>query len=199
MQSDRWVRDDEDLKKRLEDLNTISAELTSATEDKATWMEIMKAIHESLPVDERLQTVEFVDPGEIPFEDRDQIYIDHMETKYFENLTEWTSGIKPIYDKQFPKKIREADIAQLGELEEVALETVQTDEALEASPGWVIELKCHHYHNGEKNFNKGDWGRYYVVRTMIEKLINGTVEFPCLLYTSPSPRDLSTSRMPSSA
>ncbi len=178
MQSDRWVRDDEDLKKRLEDLNTISAELTSATEDKATWMEIMKAIHESLPVDERLQTVEFVDPGEIPFEDRDQIYIDHMETKYFENLTEWTSGIKPIYDKQFPKKIREADIAQLGELEEVALETVQTDEALEASPGWVIELKCHHYHNGEKNFNKGDWGRYYVVRTMIEKLINGTVEFP---------------------
>ena len=27
----------------------------------------------------------------------------------------------------------------------------------------------------------------------------GTKIFPCLLYTSPSPRDLSTSRMPSSA
>ena len=26
-----------------------------------------------------------------------------------------------------------------------------------------------------------------------------SVEYPCLLYTSPSPRDLSTSRMPSSA
>ena len=27
----------------------------------------------------------------------------------------------------------------------------------------------------------------------------GVVPIPCLLYTSPSPRDLSTSRMPSSA
>ena len=29
--------------------------------------------------------------------------------------------------------------------------------------------------------------------------INGEAHGPCLLYTSPSPRDLSTSRMPSSA
>ena len=28
---------------------------------------------------------------------------------------------------------------------------------------------------------------------------NGRLQFGCLLYTSPSPRDLSTSRMPSSA
>ena len=30
-------------------------------------------------------------------------------------------------------------------------------------------------------------------------LINGEQRYACLLYTSPSPRDLSTSRMPSSA
>ena len=30
-------------------------------------------------------------------------------------------------------------------------------------------------------------------------LIGGTAAYGCLLYTSPSPRDLSTSRMPSSA
>ena len=29
--------------------------------------------------------------------------------------------------------------------------------------------------------------------------INANSDIPCLLYTSPSPRDLSTSRMPSSA
>ena len=33
---------------------------------------------------------------------------------------------------------------------------------------------------------------------ILEKSINGTV-YSCLLYTSPSPRDLSTPRMPSSA
>ena len=37
-------------------------------------------------------------------------------------------------------------------------------------------------------------------RAELEELIEQSlVENPCLLYTSPSPRDLSTSRMPSSA
>ena len=34
---------------------------------------------------------------------------------------------------------------------------------------------------------------------MAEGINNGIVYLACLLYTSPSPRDLSTSRMPSSA
>ena len=35
--------------------------------------------------------------------------------------------------------------------------------------------------------------------TVIDKLMESLIVTPCLLYTSPSPRDLSTSRMPSSA
>ena len=34
---------------------------------------------------------------------------------------------------------------------------------------------------------------------LVEPTINGFWYYICLLYTSPSPRDLSTSRMPSSA
>ena len=40
-------------------------------------------------------------------------------------------------------------------------------------------------------------------RTMLAfdegNMVGGLTSYPCLLYTSPSPRDLSTSRMPSSA
>ena len=36
------------------------------------------------------------------------------------------------------------------------------------------------------------WQRSYIIRRIADKM-------SCLLYTSPSPRDLSTSRMPSSA
>ena len=36
-----------------------------------------------------------------------------------------------------------------------------------------------------------------IVQEFIEEF--GRLDIPCLLYTSPSPRDLSTSRMPSSA
>ena len=177
--SDGLVRKDEELKKRLEDLNTISSELTSATEDKSTWMEILKAIHESLPVDEKLAKVEFVNPEEIPFSDRDQIYIDHMETKYFKDLKVWTDSVEKIYDNQFSTRFGAEDTDKLRELEEAAQETLaQTEAGTETAHGWVIELKCHHYHNGEDNFNSGNWGRYYVLQTMVEKLINGTVEFP---------------------
>ena len=47
-------------------------------------------------------------------------------------------------------------------------------------------------------------GKFVVVRGLNERysntLLNGSpMPSPCLLYTSPSPRDLSTSRMPSSA
>ena len=37
------------------------------------------------------------------------------------------------------------------------------------------------------------------IKSKISKFIRGTWDKDCLLYTSPSPRDLSTSRMPSSA
>ena len=41
-----------------------------------------------------------------------------------------------------------------------------------------------------------EWGWIKVSEARVGKT---TVDFTCLLYTSPSPRDLSTSRMPSSA
>ena len=44
----------------------------------------------------------------------------------------------------------------------------------------------------------GSWGVYWLPQRILEDggLTGG---WGCLLYTSPSPRDLSTSRMPSSA
>ena len=52
------------------------------------------------------------------------------------------------------------------------------------------------------NFNN----RYFTLSATEENfkkhnklLIGSYIALPCLLYTSPSPRDLSTSRMPSSA
>ena len=45
----------------------------------------------------------------------------------------------------------------------------------------------------------GDIARLGLLRTFQQTRIYGKMNCVCLLYTSPSPRDLSTSRMPSSA
>ena len=58
--------------------------------------------------------------------------------------------------------------------------------------------------DGDKGPNTGGMGAYSpapvftdeIMATVMDKIIQPTI---CLLYTSPSPRDLSTSRMPSSA
>ena len=50
---------------------------------------------------------------------------------------------------------------------------------------------------GEK---AGQWGGITNTNLQIlEQVASGVLDVDCLLYTSPSPRDLSTSRMPSSA
>ena len=54
--------------------------------------------------------------------------------------------------------------------------------------------------NGEADacVSAGNTGALMSIARFVLKTIKG-VDRPCLLYTSPSPRDLSTSRMPSSA
>ena len=52
---------------------------------------------------------------------------------------------------------------------------------------------------------KGDFpvyvwpGHPYLERNLLDAGLSMLTDYACLLYTSPSPRDLSTSRMPSSA
>ena len=59
------------------------------------------------------------------------------------------------------------------------------------------------------NSNQRQWSAWYSLKNWFKTLFESEAEAvldtfdnnppPCLLYTSPSPRDLSTSRMPSSA
>ena len=49
------------------------------------------------------------------------------------------------------------------------------------------------------SFTNWQRGKYPTVEHARAALEAGTLYVACLLYTSPSPRDLSTSRMPSSA
>ena len=49
---------------------------------------------------------------------------------------------------------------------------------------------------GFGTFPSDDTGVFHILE---HSVLAGSEKYPCLLYTSPSPRDLSTSRMPSSA
>ena len=62
----------------------------------------------------------------------------------------------------------------------------------------AADLKQAHY---DEKMKDGDRPSYFIdkMKKMRKRLANEMQYVICLLYTSPSPRDLSTSRMPSSA
>jgi type IV pilus assembly protein PilM len=195
------VGNDLELKTKLDQLNSLNAELTSASEDKGTWIEILKAISEALPVDERLKDVQAVDPNVVPFADRKEIYLDQLESRFYPDLSVWSTSIKPIYDNMYTGKgLKAEDIAELKKLEKkTSSSNKKTKDVLEETPGYVIELKCHHYHNGklkiegnrsDDNFSKGEWGRPYVLSTIVDKFLNGTVTFPAPALTDEDGNEL---------
>eukprot|EP00829_Urostomides_striatus_P017736 TRINITY_DN6214_c0_g1_i1.p2 TRINITY_DN6214_c0_g1~~TRINITY_DN6214_c0_g1_i1.p2 ORF type:complete len:110 (+),score=27.11 TRINITY_DN6214_c0_g1_i1:144-473(+) len=58
---------------------------------------------------------------------------------------------------------------------------------------------CDDCSTGMRKLSKNDPNRYRVCDDCDNEMTNWEARNACLLYTSPSPRDLSTSRMPSSA
>ena len=80
-----------------------------------------------------------------------------------------------------------------------ALTVAETAAALGTSPQTVRTM----LRQGALRGQKKAWGSRYVWEVSQEAVDEFVAEFGrldgCLLYTSPSPRDLSTSRMPSSA
>ena len=105
-QSKLFVENDEQMKAQLDKFNKIATELASATEKKAIWIEfysaLAQAFHEDPRIAEEKKAGNFrIDPSKIPFNDREEVYVDHVESKYFEDLQVWLNGVQDIYDKMF--------------------------------------------------------------------------------------------------
>ena len=182
--SKKFVLTDNQLKDKLTKLNRLAEELVSASEEKSTWIEIQSAIYQALPKDPRLEGLESVDPNEIGFEDREEIYIDYIETKYFKDLNEWFTQIKPIYDTMSEVSLEEVkagtqpESAEVQDAKRAAKQASQqvTDDL--KGPGWVIEINAHHFHNSDQMVIKRDSDRAFVLRTLWKTLVDGDVKFP---------------------
>jgi hypothetical protein len=50
--------------------------------------------------------------------------------------------------------------------------------AVASKTGYRVELKGHHYHNSEEDEVVGNSGKSFLLRTLIDKLVNGEMELP---------------------
>lgn len=191
-QSSQLVSKDAELKATQDKLDLISKELVSASEDKGGWIEVYSALYHAFPEDPDIKEVleagiQTVDPRDekFSFEDREEIYIDHIESVFHEDLSTWVSTVKPVFDKQFSVSTEDLDAAKAAgggsdDLEvDVDSEDSEAEGGLSETPGWVIEIRGHHFHNSPDSMKNFNAGKRFVVNTLITNLLNKEdVELP---------------------
>ena len=175
--SDDYVRKDEEMTATLGKLSVIADELTAASENKSTWLEFYSALTQAFPRDPRIQGGKAggasikVDPSTVPFHDREELYIDHIESAYYKDLQEWFNNIGPIYERML--RDVENQTADSEDADDDAIDD-DLDQEVEGvfteKPGWVIEIKGHHFHNSREKLIAQNAGKGYVVDTLISNL-----------------------------
>ena len=180
--SDGFVAKDQELTANLAKLSIIADELTAASEEKGAWIEFYSALTQAFPRDKRNQDKKFLDPASLPFEDREELYVDHVESVYYKNLQEWFAGVGPIHermisisDEELAAKAGGADVsAEVGDAAGDAAGDANGEAAgaFTDVSGWVIEIQGHHFHNSDEMLKELDAGKSYLVRTLIKNLMS---------------------------
>lgn len=175
------VATDDEQKTVLNNIKTISTELTSSSLDKTTWIELYEAIEQALPKDPRI-TDRAVDPKNIPFADREVIYVDSIESGFLADMASWEGLVQPL---QAGMVLAQDGPAAADSGSAATPPAAATDPAAGAvppatltGPGWVVELQAHHYHNSVRMMQEADSSRQFVIRTLINNLKNSDVTLP---------------------
>ena len=176
-ESKRQKTADDGLKTKMGKLNRLSAELTSSYKQRTSWIEVLSAINQALPRDPRLEG-DSADPEKIKFEDRKEIYLESIETKYFTEIEKWYEANKPAFDGQFDKKSEDNEGADaVKDVKKSAKKASANKEAAVKGNGWVIELRGYHFHNSKNMVFDQNSGRTYLIKAFLSKFF-GEVEFP---------------------
>ena len=190
-----FLTEDADQKAKLDQFNLIAKELKSASIGKGTWLKFYSALSQAFPKDPAIEKEKKngkVDPEKIPFADRKELYIDHVETVFFPDIGEWKTEIMPIYENMSknisPDELNAADPGATAAADAAAATpspsptagvtpTAAVQAAISGSsgpkaPGWVIEIMGHHFHNSDKVLADLNGGKSYLLKTLIEALKN---------------------------
>lgn len=174
--SDTYVKKDKQQKDHLDGLNRIATELSDSTESKSGWAELLSAIYQFTPRDPRISDG-MADPNEIPFDEREEILIQSVETQFFPEVSKWRAFTEDKYKSQF-ERATSVEEALKKVNSKAKTNDAEEDEFDLSGPGWIVELDAYHFHNNESQRMNSEHMMEFVRRTLLEKMQNGTVKLP---------------------
>ncbi len=176
----------EAAQQQFEEIRKRGERLAGIGERRLLVAELMKAINECLPRDPDGQRPEKI-------ADRNEIHVDSIEWEYFPDLALWYTDIQELWQQENPTtasapadpNAAPADVAAAPATPPMDASAppaegapAATDGAVSGAavsgPGWVIQIKAHHYHNSEPNNQIAQ----YVRNTLITNLKESTIELP---------------------
>ncbi len=164
-------------KQEFEATKAIGDRLAGINDRRLVVAEMLKAVNDCLPHDDGQQ------PENIT--ERKEIHIESWDCEYFADLKTWFGDVKDIWDEDH----KAAAAAPAGAPAPAAPADAPPADPAAAppaeappdlgpeGPGWVIELRGHHYHNGNKNM--GNETGQFVKNTFFKELEEkGDVQLP---------------------
>ncbi|MDA7950492.1 MAG: type IV pilus assembly protein PilM [Pirellulaceae bacterium] len=166
--SKKNLGDSEAQDKVIENLKEMKEDIAASFERQLLWAELFKVVREATPTDPNRVDGTVPTPEELPFAKRPEIYIENVETQYFEKVTDWyNADIKKKHEETFPEPV--------GDNDEADGPKDSKEEPL-TGDGWVIELTGHHFHNEDVTNRSLD----YLRKTLLTNLSEGSTELPDL-------------------
>jgi len=165
--SSRHVGEDETLKSRLKYLDVLGEEVSSTSERRLQWLEILRALNAAIP------RTEYPDgkppsPKVLAFEDRSDIHVTGIESKRFDDLATW-------FTEDVALRYRE-EVRNWSRITASPLPEDLATAAGPTGPGWVFELKGYHYFNSPKRI--GSEGSNHVRKMLITNLLKQPIPLP---------------------
>ena len=183
---------DDAKKASIEVLRALGDEVAGNNDRRLMWLELISALTYALPRTPNTQPGVPLDPRVLPFSQRQEIHVDHVESEYFADLAQWFSpeitqkylegrryilalekGQQPAPAANPAAPANPADpaaAAAAGAAPAAEEETVEGP----TKDGWVVEIRGYHYFNG----NPQTSGRTHVLNTLLRRLETGVVRLP---------------------
>ncbi|MCA9127453.1 MAG: type IV pilus assembly protein PilM [Planctomycetales bacterium] len=195
--SDSMLSTHEDQKKKIDILQQIGAEVSGSGDRRLLWMEVWKAITDSLKRSPDIDLNKLPDPEEVPYNTRTDIHITKVDCKFYDDISKYLTGrVEQVY--QADRKTRldllgllevpsdgedSEDAAAADPLEaeatvDVAAIVPPNEGEEEGNAAWVIQIDAYHFHNGPEYASTGDEREEFVLKTWVNELEGGSVKLP---------------------
>jgi type IV pilus assembly protein PilM len=175
--SARYTRQHKKKAQSLAFLKQVGEEVVGAGDRRLLWLELLKTIDQALPWTPDRTPQVYYEFKELPFDKRQEMYIDYVESQHFGDLAKWYKDSK-VANRYLELQLHLQEFNLVEAPPEVEEEdpTDKKDDSggLEEKPGWVIEIGGYHYYNS----TPGHVGPDHVLRTLLNNLENGSVELP---------------------